>query len=352
MFFPLSACRRGKKASKKSGYGSWRRKEQPKPVYIASVSKGDIKDELSGTTTLVAESKVELVTQVSGLVRRMPGKEGLKFKRGRVLAVLSNPYLNLAYRKAQLQVKKLENDLKRQKPLLRKGYVSKETGQTLAFQLAQAKNDLQRAAQDLRNLRIRATISGIVTKEHLKPGAWVTPNLKAFTLEDPKSLVALLAVPEKYLSRLKKGLQAQLRAEALGRNANLTGKVIRVAPVVDSKTGTVALTIGAFSAMDKLKSGMFVSVRLTVEEHSNTTLLPKQAMGYDKSRPYVFRIKAGSCKKKVCKVEKVFFSKGFEDASRIEVLSGLKVGDRIVTMGQDGLQNDGKVRIVRNTDDS
>lgn len=349
----------------------WSQKKKAKPVHAARLRQGTIESKLSGTTTLTAEHNVTVVTQVNGLVVRVYGKEGRSFRKGALLASLSNPYLRIAYNNAKLQVQKLERELKRNQKLLRKGYVSKQTAEELHFQLAQAKNQLKRAAEDQRNLRIRATIPGIVTKQHIRKGAWVSPQKPAFHLETPSSLVAIISVPEKNYPKLKKGLLARIRAEAFGDQISVTGRVIQISPTVDPKTGTIAVTIGKLTPRKMLRSGMFLTVSLILEQRKQAILVPKQAVQYTKNRPFVFRLQ-GRCplqsltgnrrglihKRKVkstpssknpCKAQKVFFKKGLENSTHIEAENFLQAQDQVVTLGQQGLQNGSSLRIIKLT---
>lgn len=345
------------KKGKKSSASKWRemlkkRRNRAKPVHAVTIHNGAIASLLSSTTTLTAEQQVTVVTQVNGLVRGVYGLEGRRFGRGATLARLSNPYLKIAYDRAKLEVQKYTRDLQRQQRLLKKGYVSRETAENLRFQLAQAKNKLDQAKEDIRNLRIRATISGTVTQKLINRGAWVTPQLKAFVLEDPRSLVAQVAAPERYLPRLRKGLQAFLQAEALGGKTEITGKVIRIAPSIDSKSGTVLVTIGNLKPLKPLRSGMFVTAQIVLERRSNVPLIPKVAVSYFRNKAYVFQLNdsdkpcAPSDKPVVCKAQRVYIEKGLENANWVEARSGLKPGAHIVILGQQGLRTKRKVRVV------
>ena len=349
-----SSCRSGK--AKDQGRKDYRammkKRRRAKPVHGFIIKQGNISSLLSTTTTLKAESEVTVMTQISGLVQRVYGKEGRYFRRGGTLARVSNPYLKIAHDRVLLEVRKLTSDLKRQKKLMSKGYVSRETTETLNFKLAQARNQLKRAKQDLRNLRIKATISGIVTHRYIQQGAWVNPQMKAFMIENPRSLVAHIAAPERYLSRLKKGLKAYLKAEALGIPQTITGEIIRVAPSIDPKSGTIDVMIGKLRPLKILRSGMFVSVRVVLEHRKNVPLIPKGAVSYHQNRASVLRLQAkkGKClppAPSACYVEKIFFAKGLENTHWVEAKNKLRAGDSIIILGQQGLRKGHKVRVVQ-----
>ncbi|MCB9641272.1 MAG: efflux RND transporter periplasmic adaptor subunit [Myxococcales bacterium] len=446
-------CKRDEKASaatlpRAGGMMAWRmRRAKPaKPVHAAVIRRGEIEAILSGTATLEAEERVTILAQVKGLAVRVFGKEGRYFRKGSTLASLSNPYLKIADEQVEAEIEKAKVDLKRNRRLSKRGYISRETEELLAFQLRQKQIQRKQTQEDIRNLRIPATISGIVTKQILRRGTWIVPNAEVFMMEDPRSLVATIAVPEKYLSYLKTGLEGTLFSEALGVKTKITGKVVRISPTVDAKTGTIQVIIGELSPLEKLRSGMFVAVRLVLERRKDVPLIPKQAVLYENNAPVVYRLlgKKGACdvnlsdlkskgagargdqeggekkgrggrwgsmtpeqraamRKRMasmtpeqraemrkkwrkrrgkkdgggdgdsrprwrsarggsrwggkkgrkggkgarCRVQKVRFDKGLENERAVEVIGGLKAGDRVVTLGQEDLQKGAAVRVVK-----
>lgn len=332
----------------------WKKREsRAKPVHATTLQNGTITSLLASTTTLTAEEDVSIIAQVTGLVEVVNGLEGRSFRRGGLLARLSNPYLKIAYDRAKSEANKLRVDLDRQQKLLKKGYVSKETVETLRFQFEQAENQLQKAQEDLNNLRIYSTIGGVVTQRLIQKGAWVIPQQKAFQVENPRSLVAHIAAPERYLPRLKTGLLAFLQAEALGPKHTISGKVIRIAPAIDPKTGTVQVTIGSLHPLHSLRSGMFVSAQIVLERRIQVPLVPKVAVSYHRNKAYVFRLKAikqpclPAQPAADCEAERVYIEKGLENTNWIEVRAGVKFGDPIIMLGQEGLRPKRRVRVMQ-----
>ena len=116
------------------------------------------------------------------------------------------------------------------------------------------------------------------------------------------------------------------------------GYVKRIAPIVESKTGTVKVTIG-FSAIGQLRPGMYVDVELVTAKRADALLLTKRALLYDGELSYVFRLLPER------KVERVLVEPRIADKLNIEPVSGFKEGDQIVVAGQTGLKDGAKVRL-------
>jgi membrane fusion protein (multidrug efflux system) len=116
------------------------------------------------------------------------------------------------------------------------------------------------------------------------------------------------------------------------------GYVKRIAPVVESKTGTVKVTIG-LREIGELRPGMYVDVELITAKRADALLITKRALLYDGELSYVFRLLPER------KVERVVVEPRIADKLNIEPASGFEEGDQIVVAGQTGLKDGAKVRL-------
>jgi RND family efflux transporter MFP subunit len=112
-----------------------------------------------------------------------------------------------------------------------------------------------------------------------------------------------------------------------------------VSPVVDPQSGTFKITIGVKNKKNILRAGMFVNTHIVTATHENAVLIPKKAIVYENEQLSVYVVKDSIAKKINLKV-------GFQDHEKIESLEGIEEGDRIIVVGQAGLKNNTKVRIV------
>jgi membrane fusion protein (multidrug efflux system) len=85
---------------------------------------------------------------------------------------------------------------------------------------------------------------------------------------------------------------------------------------------------------------MFADVSILAQEHNNTLLVPRTAIIEDSGQPLAFVVKADNT------VEQRLVTTGLFDTDRIEILSGLKAGDIVVTAGQPNLMDGAKVEIT------
>jgi len=184
-----------------------------------------------------------------------------------------------------------------------------------------------------------APISGTITQRLISVGDHVTINQHLFDMVDFDSIVARLYVPEKELSRLKKGQPARIAAPALGADRLYRGVVERLSPVVDPGSGTVKVTV-AIPRQEGLRPGMYVDVQLITDVHDDALLVPKRALVYDDDQVFVYRMTEDDV------VERVYLQPLLEDERFIEPAEGLTPGDSVVVAGQAGLKDGAKVRLA------
>jgi len=309
------------------------------PVEVSQVGTGNIAAYFSGTATLEAEGDASVVAKVGGVVKQILVEEGSYVKVGQVLAKLDDERLAVQLAQAEANLNKLENDFRRNEELFNKKLVSAEV-----YQRAKFEYDSQKAAFEMTKLdhdyaSIRAPISGVVALRMIKVGNMVLPNTPTFRITDFDPLLAVLHVPEREMSKLRVGQPATLTVDAIA-NADFTGRIARVSPVVDPTTGTIKVTVEVRDPSRQLKAGMFGRVNVVHDVHTNALLVPKGAVVAEDAESVVFIVQDSVAYRKLVKT-------GYVNGANIEVLEGLKAGEKIVTTGQGSLKDSSKVEIVK-----
>jgi membrane fusion protein (multidrug efflux system) len=181
-------------------------------------------------------------------------------------------------------------------------------------------------------------------------------------------LLAVLHVPEKELSKLQVGFPSNLTADAVPGEI-FAASILRISPVISAETGTFKVTVGVRDKTRKLKPGMFTRVNIVYDVHENTFLLPKDAILTEDIESSVFIVEekveskseetdnpktktepgADSKPEKPSRslvVSKQMVTIGYINSTHVEILSGVKLGDTVVTTGLNSLKDGAKVRIV------
>ncbi len=309
------------------------------PVKVSQVEVGDISSYLLFSATIEAEETVDVYPQATGLVRKVFTEEGDRVEAGRILLKLVDDDLKLSEAEARINYKKLEGNFKRREEIYSKNLLSKEEYEREKVDLEQAHIRWQRAMLALNRAEVKSPVSGIISERFVKLGDRVSPGgTKLFTIVNMKSLISRVHVPGRELSNLSPGQPAVITTDFLP-DRKFKGEILRISPVVDPGSGTFRVTLGVTDGNGHLRPGMFVNTHIVTATHERAVLVPKRAVIYDDGLPHVFAVKDSTA-------SKIQLEVGFEDSDNLEVLAGVKKGGRIVVVGQNGLKDEAKIRVI------
>jgi membrane fusion protein (multidrug efflux system) len=308
------------------------------PVEVAAVSRGDISAFFAGTATLEAEEETQVVAKVGGVVREILVEEGDYVNAGRVLAKLDDEKLAVQVERARANLQNLEKEFARSEELFNGSMISAQEFQKVKYDYDRQKAEYDLARLDLEYTAIRAPISGVVAERRIKVGNMVLANQATFSITGMDPLLAVLHVPERQLGKLKVGHSATLEVDAIA-GEKFAGRIDRISPVVDPATGTVKVTVEVHNRARDLKPGMFARVNIVHDVHTNTILVPKEAIIAEDRESCVFVVRDSTAYRHTVET-------GYVNSTHIEVVSGVDEGDTVVTIGKGGLKDSTKVEMV------
>jgi membrane fusion protein (multidrug efflux system) len=306
------------------------------PVIVEEVVRADMEAFLDGSSTLMAEEQVAVVSQATGVAVELLVEEGDRVREGQILVRLAYEELELAERAARSDLDKLRAEYDRAEALSKEELISDEEHQRLRFDFERAEIEWRQRNLDLAHTRIVAPISGVVTERMVNVGQLVQLNEEVFRLVDFDSLVAPVFIPEKYLANLRVGQRAIVRPRGLGDDV-VEGGILRVSPIVDSQSGTVKVTVG-LDRRAGLRPGMFANVQIVLDTHENAAVLSKKALVFEDEEPHVFVVAEGTAERRRVEL-------GYQDAERVEITAGVEPGETIVLVGQSALKDGSAVEV-------
>lgn len=312
-------------------------KDDALPVEVTTLTRGGIEATLRNSTHLEAEEEVKVYARTANRVIELLVEEGDEVKKGQVLLRLDNDIQKNAFAKAEASLAKGREEFDREKALFEQKLVSEQLFNNTKHELRQLELAFEDAQRGLEYTEVRAPIAGTISQRLVKYGDLVNLNQHLFDIVDFNSMVARIYVPEKSLPDLKLDQPARVTATPFGTN-EFTGYVKRIAPIVESKTGTVKVTIG-LRDIGELRPGMYVDVELITAKRNDALLITKRALLYDGELTYVFRLLPER------KVERVVVDARITDKFNVSPATGFKEGDQIVVAGQTGLKDGAKVRL-------
>jgi RND family efflux transporter MFP subunit len=308
------------------------------PVEVAEVTTGAIASYISATANLVAEDQVKVLSEAEGRVDRLLVEEGDLVKNGQVLAVLVQDEAKIALSKVELRASNAKAALERAKGTHEQGLISAEAYDKLKMDYDVASQEVAEAEWRLAKTVIRAPFSARVTERFITLGQHLRPGDELFTVADYDPLVARIYLPESDVIELEEGREVRI---ALAANAELSfsGRIRQIAPVVDTATGTVKVTIEAVKPPAGVRPGAFVSIGIVREQHPTALLLPRESVIRELRTAHVFVTEDGTAVKKTVEL-------GIEEGDLVEVISGVAEGDNVVVAGQGALDDGQKIKTL------
>ncbi|WP_175017086.1 MdtA/MuxA family multidrug efflux RND transporter periplasmic adaptor subunit [Burkholderia aenigmatica] len=332
----------------------------PQPVQVATATQGEMPIVLSALGTVTPLANVTVKTQLSGYLQSVAFQEGQIVKKGDLLAQIDpRPYqVSLenaegthARDSALLATARL--DLKRYQTLLSQDSIASQTVDTQASLVKQyegaVKTDqaaIDSAKLNLTYARITAPVSGRVGLRQVDPGNYVTPGdtngLVVITQLQPMSVI--FTTSEDNLPQILKQVNAgqKLSVTAYNRNNTVpleTGSLATLDNQIDTSTGTVKLRANFDNKEGMLFPNQFVNTRLLVDVMRNATIVPTSAVLTGSIGQFVYVVKPDN----TVTVRKV--TPGPVDGERTSIVSGVSLGERVVTDGSDRLREGATISI-------
>ena len=291
--------------------------------------------------TVRANQHVALQARVSGFVSSISVDRGDRVRAGQVVAVLDTPDLQADKARLSAELTVAGRDLAR----LRK---ARERDPSLVtdeqWDGAQGRVDVARARLEgvealLGHARITAPFDGVVVDRHVDTGAYLAAATagsasRIVSVAETGSLRTHVAVPESEATLVRVGQPVRVLVEG-GPSAGFPARVSRHAGALDEETRCLAVEADLPSPAPVLMPGMFASVRIGLEQHTNALVIPSDAVLLERSGAAVFVVEEdGRSRKRAVKL-------GFVDGPVSEVAEGLSA-DAMVIVPARGAPADGK----------
>jgi HlyD family secretion protein len=202
-------------------------------------------------------------------------------------------------------------------------------------QVAQAKAAADRAAEDVANATIRAPIRGTVLSRDVEIGSPVSSilNLGAnatlvMTLGDIAQVFVRGKVDEADIGRVRLGQQARIRVETF-KDKSFNGRVTQISPMGVEKDNVTnfEVRVSIDNPGKELKANMTANAEIVLEEHPDSLIVPEAAITYDAQKnAFVDLLAPGSKTGR----QKIQVKVGVGNGTKIQILEGLKQGDKVV----------------------
>lgn len=331
----LSDAIRAVKAAPRGSRGE----NRPVPIATSPATQGDISVYYKTNATLEVDKDADIVSRVSGLVKTIAVEEGDAVAAGAVLLEIENDEYKHRVTLSSARAQNLKSKRDRLKTLT-DDLVSVQERETAESEYNTAMAELELAQLNLSYTTVRAPFAGRVVTRMVDPGQKVGSDTAVFHLSDFRSLLAKVFVPSKEFRNLKTEQDVNLILDST--KAIMKGRIKLVSPIIDPSTGTIKITVEVSDYPANTRPGDFAEVQVITDTHPAVVLVPRFAVITDHDEQIVFiATEDNTAERRPVEI-------GYSDDDNSEIISGVKVGERVVVKGQRRLENGTVLKILDN----
>ena len=311
----------------------------PIRVKVEAVLRNTPESEGRTYVGVVEENSATAVSYTSmGTLRRVCVSEGQAVSRGQLIAELDDTQARNLLATAEAQSRQAEDALVRYKLLHDEGAMTEAQWVEVQSKVDQARSQLAVAQRNVEDCRLTAPVGGIVGKRYLAAGETALPSQPVVSLLDISSVKVKFSVPETEMAAITANTPTEIRVEAIGRD--FQGGRIEKGVQADALTHTYDVRVCVENKGREMLPGMVATVKVKNEKVNSEkfnlpiTAVQKRADG----TLFVWTVAKDNT------AHRTAVTIGATVGNRVEILSGLTEGQRVVTEGYQKLSEGTKTR--------
>ncbi len=311
----------------------------PPMVRVVGALTASISETVELTGSVEPYRQAQLASPAEGPIRSLHVREGDHVKAGeRLVAIGRTEGVDALMASLREEVRKEEDNLRRTRELVESDALPVEDLDRVRADYERVRAQLIKAEEAAGDYLLSAPWDGVVSQVWVKEGGFVGPRTPLVELYDPASLVVSAAVAERYAPRVREGLEVAVTLDAYP-GVPLRGRIARVYPRLDERTRTRTFEVEVAGAVDLLP-GMFARLRLPLTTVGDAVIVPDAAlMTGSKGQAVVFVVQEGKAQRRPVRT-------GIEERARVQIVSGLAAGEKVVVTGQERLKDGAAVRVM------
>lgn len=319
--------------------------EKAAGVEVATVGVTRVVDDVQSVGSLRSRQSVMLRPEISGRVVHINFRDGERVRRGQLLVQLDDKLPQAQVQQSEAELSIANANHKRNQDLVAQNFISQRAvdESSANLQVSQAKLELARATAA--RLKIVAPFDGVAGIRQVNVGDYLKDGADIVNIEDMDALYVDFRLPERFQPKVQRGQRASLELDALP-GQKFAAVVLAIDPLVDANGRSVGVRGCIDNRQQQLRPGMFARVSAVFGERNNAITVPEEAIVPQGGRQFVLRLVPGPDANTLV-TQRVEVKVGVRRPGKVEILTGLNQGDRVVTAGQQRLQKDGSpVRVV------
>lgn len=309
-------------------------------VNVVTVSRENIDTDYAANGTFIPKQESNQSSEISGRIMSVLVKEGSRVGAGQVLATIKKDAIEVDVTQAQNNLQNAMIDNQRYENAFKTGGVTKQQLDNSRLQLKNAQAAVRAQGVRVNDTSVRAGISGTINKKMVEPGMVVAPGTALFEIVNINSLKLSVLVDESQIGRISLGQEVPIKVNVLP-DESFSGRITFIAPKSDASLNfPVEIEV---QNRGNLKAGMYATATFKTNngaETQNMLTVPAEAFVNGVSSGQLFIVNNGTAKLITVQTGKVY-------GDKVQIVSGLKGGEQVITSGQINLDNGSKINIVK-----
>lgn len=295
-------------------------------------------------------SSPTISAETSGRVIDIKKDIGQSVEKDEVIAIIDSEIARLSVQEAEAALNRLrallknqEKSNKRNKELLKKGFISDARYDDSSSQLSatrqqykQASASLEKAKEHLSKTSIRSPVTGNIVSRSISPGDFVSPGKPVFKISTSDNFQVVLLFPETSSAQFKKGLKVRL-SSAASPDVTSIGEITDIVSKIDTRNRSVRLVVDVANP-GGWYPGASVLGEIILSQQPNALTVPQQSVILRPAGNVVYAIENNVAKQRVV-------TTGMRQKGLIEITSGLEAQQVIAKDGAGFLTHNTPVKV-------
>jgi membrane fusion protein, multidrug efflux system len=330
----FAAC----KSKKTDLPGSSVAKKTAIPVEGFLIKITSVSDDVEVPGTLYPFEETQIRAEVPGRVVQLNIQEGMVTKKGTLLVKLFDADLQAQLQKLQVQLEIAQKTVERQKDLLGISGISQQDFDLSALAVDNLKADIQNLTISIGKTEIRAPYDGTLGLRNISLGSYISPTDIITSIRQVDKLKLVFSIPEKYAKDIFAGYKILFMVD--GGVKDHVATVIATEGNVEQNTRTLRVRAVVNESSPELVPGVFAKVNLRLGQDNKALMVPSQAVIPQARNKQVIVMRKDSARFVVVET-------GIRDSAYVQILTGLKAGDTVVTSGLMTIRPNSKIKISK-----
>lgn len=312
------------------------------PVKVTSVVSQTFPVTIEALGTAKANESVTITAQRADIIASVNFEDGERVKAGQLLVQLNDREERARVQELEANIAEAERQYKRIKNLAKSSAASEQLLDEQQAKVKALQAQLDVAQAQLTDLQIRAPFTGVLGIREVSKGALVRPADVITTLDDVSLIKVDFSVAENQLASLADGQRVMATSVAYP-GEQFEGEITSIDSRIDPVTRAIMVRAQINNESNKLRPGMLLTITLE-KEVLQTLVIPEKALVPIQDTQYVYVANGNKVEQRVVII-------GERKPGLVQVIKGLKEGERVVSEGTLRVQDGSPVRILNDSNE-